>query len=314
MAPLRWTALIALVLVVMSLAACGGDGGATETGKGPVRVATSISVFADMVRRVGGDRVTVISLIPPGADAHTYQPSPKTVKKLGAVRAVFVNGAHLEESLAGVLENNVPRQAKLVELSQGMRAIDFEQEPVGPEPKAGENEEEEPGGNPHFWLDVQNAKTYVQRIHDTLAEVDPDGRSAYAAGTDRYLNDLDGLDREIKDKIGTIPPNQRKLVTFHDAFPYFARAYGLDLVGYVVRAPGRDPSARDIKDLEDKLRQQKVKTVFKEPQLNAKLLERAAKDAGVKVDVLYSDALTGDIKSYVEMMRRNADNIVKGLK
>ncbi|MFN8556525.1 MAG: metal ABC transporter substrate-binding protein, partial [Dehalococcoidia bacterium] len=101
---------------------------------------------------------------------------------------------------------------------------------------------------------------------------------------------------------------------FHDAFPYFARAYGLDLVGYVVRAPGREPSAQEIKALSDTLREQKVRTVFKEPQLNAKLLDRAAKDAGVKVDVLYSDALTKDVTTYIEMMRRNTDNVVKGLK
>jgi ABC-type Zn uptake system ZnuABC Zn-binding protein ZnuA len=310
-----WPALLTLVL--LAAAACGGDdtNGATETGDGPVRVATSISVFSDMIRQVGGDRVSVLSLIPPGADAHTYQPGPQDVKKLGDVRAVFINGAGLEESLMGVLENNKPAGAPLVELSAGLRPITFEAESVGSATADDDHaEDEHEGANPHFWLDVQNAKRYVERIRDTLAEVDPEGRAAYAANADSYLKELDDTDAYIKSQIATIPPDQRKLVTFHDAFPYFAQAYGLDLVGFVVRAPGREPSAREIKELGDTIRDQHVKTVFKEPQLSAKVLDRAAADAGVKVDVLYSDALTKEISSYVAMMRRNADTVAAGLK
>jgi len=305
--------LLALALAA-AVAACGDDDakGAGTTGTGPVRVATSISVFADMIRQVGGDRVTLISLVPPGADAHTYQPGPKDVKQLGDVRAVFLNGAGLEQSLRGVIENNTAKTAKTVELSQGLTPISFEAEAVGP---AGKDEEaEEEGDNPHFWLDVQNAKRYVERIRDTLVEVDPDGRATYAANTERYLKELDDTNAYINEQIATVPAAQRKLVTFHDAFPYFARAYGLDLVGFVVRAPGREPSAREVKELGDTLRREQVKTVYKEPQLNAKLLERAAKDAGVRVDVLYSDALTKEIPTYVQMMRRNADAIVRGLR
>jgi zinc/manganese transport system substrate-binding protein/manganese/iron transport system substrate-binding protein len=125
---------------------------------------------------------------------------------------------------------------------------------------------------------------------------------------------LDETDAYIRSQIETIPKEQRKLVTFHDAFPYFARAYGLELTGYVVRAPGREPSAQEIKTLSDTLRRQQVRAVFKEPQLNARLLERAAKDAGVRVEVLYSDALTKEITSYVQMMRLNADTIARGLR
>lgn len=313
---LQRVSLLLLPLLLL-LAACGDDtkDAATQSGAGPVKVATSISVFADMLRQVGGGRVTVIGLIPPGADAHTYQPGPKDVKKLGDVRAVFLNGAGLEKSLKGVIENNTPAGAKTVDLSAGLTPIAFEQEAVGPEPSAKDAEhEDEEGANPHFWLDVQNAKRYVQRIRDTLVEVDPEGRAAYTANAERYLAELDATDAYIKQQIGTVPPAQRKLVTFHDAFPYFAKAYGLDLVGFVVRAPGRDPSARDIKELGDTIKREGVRTVFKEPQLNAKLLDRAAKDAGVRVDVLYSDALTKDVPTYLQMMRTNADKIAQGLK
>jgi ABC-type Zn uptake system ZnuABC Zn-binding protein ZnuA len=311
-------ALLFLPLLLL-LAACGDDdkNTATESGSGPVHVATSISVFADMIRQVGGDRLTVLSLIPPGADAHTFQPGPQDVKKLGDARAIFINGADLEESLMGVIENNLPSGAKLVELSDGLRPITFEAEGVGPEGSDDDEhagEEEHEGANPHFWLDVQNAKRYVERIRDTLIEVDPEGRATYTANADRYLKELDDTDTYIKSQIATIPEAQRKLITFHDAFPYFAEAYGLDLVGFVVRAPGREPSAREIKELGDTIREEGVKTVFKEPQLNAKLLDQAAKDAGVKVDVLYSDALTKDITSYVQMMRRNAETIAQDLK
>jgi manganese/iron transport system substrate-binding protein len=310
--------LLALLPLLVLLTACGDDekDKATVTGSGPVRVATSISVFADLVRQVGGDRVTVVSMIPPGADAHTFQPGPKDVKQLGDVRAIFVNGADLEESLMGVIENNKPASARMVELSAGLTPVTFEGEAVGPEPsgKDADEEEEHEGANPHFWLDVQNAMVYVQKIRDTLSEVDPEGRASYAANAERYLRELDETDAYIKQQIATIPPEQRKLVTFHDAFPYFAKAYGLEPVGFVVRAPGREPSAREIKELGEKIKSEGVKTVYREPQLNAKLLERAAKDAGVKVDVLYSDALTKEITSYVQMMRTDADKIAQGLK
>ena len=314
---MRRVLFLLLSSLLLMAAACGDDekNGATETGSGPVRVATSMSVFADMIRQVGGDRVTVISLIPPGADAHTFQPGPKDVKKLGDVRAVFVNGAGLEESLEGVLTNNVPDSARVVELSAGLTPITFEAEAVGPEGADDhEDEEEHEGANPHFWLDVQNAKRYVERIRDTLVEVDAEGRQSYAVNADRYLQELDATDAYIRQQVATIPPDQRKLVTFHDAFPYFARAYGLDLVGFVVRAPGREPSAREVRELGETIERENVKTVFKEPQLNARLLDRAAKDAGVKVALLYSDALTKEITSYVRMMRTNADAVAQGLR
>jgi ABC-type Zn uptake system ZnuABC Zn-binding protein ZnuA len=304
-----WAAVLAL-----ALAACGrgGGSGAGESGSGPVRVATTLSVFADFVRQVGGERVTVVTLVPAGADPHTYQPAPRDVQRLTTVRAVFVNGAGLEGGLRDLIEHNLPRGATLVELSAGLTPITYTPEEVGPaDSGAGHGPEE--GVNPHFWLDVKNAQHYVRRIRDTLVEVDPEGREAYTANADRYLAELDALDAEIRAKIATIPPERRKLVTFHDAFPYFARAYGLQLVGYVVRAPGREPSAQEIKELSAVLRREQVKTVYKEPQLNAKVLERAAADAGVRVDVLYSDALTKDVPTYVAMMRRNADALVRGL-
>jgi ABC-type Zn uptake system ZnuABC Zn-binding protein ZnuA len=307
----------ALPVVVAFLAACGDGGAATTSGDRPVRVAASISVFADMARQVGGERVAVIALIPPGADAHTFQPSPKDVKRLGDVRAVFLNGAHLEESLQGIIAGATPKQARVVELSEGLRALDFEPEPVGPEPrtaKEGGKEEGEAGGNPHFWLDIANARQYVRRIRDTLIEVDGEGRAAYTANAERYLKELDDTDAYIRAQIETIPMEQRRLVTFHDAFPYFARAYGLEPAGYVVRAPGREPSAREIKELGEIIRRQRVRAVFKEPQVNARLLDRAARDAGVRVEILYSDALTRDVPSYIAMMRRNADTIARSLR
>ena len=304
-----WTAALALML-----AACGGSGreGAVETGGGPVRVATTLSIFTDFVRQVGGERVTVVTLVPAGADPHTYQPAPRDVQRLSTVRAVFVNGAGLEGGLRDLTEHNLPKGATLVELSAGLTPITYTPEEIGPA-DSGAAQGPEEGVNPHFWLDVKNAQHYVRRIRDTLIAVDPEGQALYTANADRYLAELDALDAEIRAKIAAIPPERRKLVTFHDAFPYFARAYGLELVGYVLRAPGREPSAQEIKELSAVLRREQVKTVYKEPQLNAKVLERAAADAGVRVDVLYSDALTRDVPTYVEMMRRNADNLVRGL-
>ncbi len=292
--------LTSLLVLVTLLTACGDDRttSAGQRGAGPVRVAASISVLGDLVAQVGGERVTVIGLIPPGADGHTFQPAPRDVKQLADVRAVFLNGLGLEERLAGVIANNVPKSAPVVELAAGLPTL----------------EGDEHGANPHLWLDATLAARYVERIRDTLSGADPEGAAAYQANATRYLAELAQLDADLRAQIATIPAAQRKLVTFHDAFPYFAQAYGLELVGFVVRSPGREPSAREVKDLGETLRAQGVRTVYKEPQLNAKLLEQAAKDAGVKVDVLYSDALTGDIATYVAMMRRNGEHLVRGLR
>jgi zinc/manganese transport system substrate-binding protein/manganese/iron transport system substrate-binding protein len=187
-----------------------------------------------------------------------------------------------------------------VVLSEGLEPID---------------EGEHAGGNPHFWLDVANAQHYVEKIRDTLVEVDPQGAEVYRANAKKYLAELEELNRYIKNKSISIPEERRKLVTFHDAFPYFAKAYGFELVGVILKNPDAEPSSREVAEVVRTVEEQDVPAIFTEPQFNARLADTIAREAGVEVYELYTDTLTKDGagRSYAAMMRTNIDHIVEAL-
>jgi len=286
--PLAAMALMASVL----LTACQEEEEVEEGETPRVNVVVSLAIFADFVRQVGSDRVDVSTLIPAGADPHTYEPGPSRVAELTNADLVIANGLGLEATLEDVIEENTPSSAISVELAEGLPLID---------------------NNPHLWLDVQNAIAYLERIRDALAEIDPAGAETYRANTDSYLAELQALDEEVAAAIDSIPSEKRKLVTFHDAFPYLAHRYGLELVGVVVASPGKEPSAKDVANLVEAIAAEDVPAVFKEPQLNARILELAADDAGVEVCTLYSGALDKKVNTYVKLMRFNAKELVRCL-
>jgi ABC-type Zn uptake system ZnuABC Zn-binding protein ZnuA len=284
-------ALLAVALVAGALgAACGGDDESEDAGQ--VKVTATLGLFADLVQQVGGDRVEVSTLVPGGTDVHTYEPPPSAIARLGEAKLVVMNGLHLEESLEDVIEENVSSAAILLELAADLPTLDE---------------------NPHLWLDVQNGMTYVERIRDALASVDSAGADVYRANADCYLGELRTLDQEVTAAVESIPRERRKLVTFHDAYPYLAQAYGLQIVGFVAASPGQEPSAQEVSDLANAISEEDVPAVFTEPQFSARILELAADDAGVDVCVLYSDAFSDDVQSYVELMRFNARELVRCL-
>ncbi len=274
------------------LIACQEEEEAEEGETPRVSVVVSLAIFADFARQVGGDRVDVSTLVPAGADPHTYEPGPSRVAKLTKADLVIVNGLGLEAALEDVVEENTSSSAILVELAEGLPVIDK---------------------NPHLWLDVLNAIAYVEHIRDALAEIDLAGADTYRANADGYLAELRTLDEGMAAAIDSIPPERRKLVTFHDAFPYLARRYGLEVVAVVVTSPGKEPSAKDVANLVDAIAAEDVPAVFKEPQLNARILELAADDAGVEVCTLHSAALDKKVNTYVKLMRFNAKELTRCL-
>jgi ABC-type Zn uptake system ZnuABC Zn-binding protein ZnuA len=347
-----------LVLGVFALlaAGCGGtsgeEGGGAAGSEERMRVSATITVVGDLVEEVGGDRVEVSSVAPPGADVHTFQPKPSDVQKLSESEVIFQSGQGLELWLDDLIQSAGNEDATVVELSEGLEPIGAEEhgeehgehaeegaheeeshgeeEHAGDEgaheEHAGEHGEEEPAeegehghehteGNPHFWLDVENAEHYVENIRDALIEADPEGEDTYRDNAREYLAELEELDAYITEQAGTIPEERRNLVTFHDAFPYFAEAYGFELVGVIVQNPEAEPSSREVAELVREIEEQEVPAVFAEPQFNAGLAETIADEAGVEVKTLYSDALVGNegADSYESMMRTNIDNVVEGL-
>ncbi len=290
--------LAALALTLSGLAtSCYGGAAANTSGK--VRVVTSAELFADFIRNVGGDRVEVTALVPGHADPHTYEPVPRRVQDVANADLVVINGVGLEETLMGLINNNVRKGVPVVEMAAGLPLIG--------------GDVNEPTGNPHLWMDPQYAMHYVEGIRDALIGVDPAGEAAYRANAGAYLQQLSALDGEIATAMASIPQDRRKLVTFHDSFPYFAQRYSLEVAGVVVEAPGREPSAREMARLEDKIRADDIRVVFKEPELNAQLLEMAAQDAGAKVMTLLNVAYADNVHSYIELIRFDAQQLVQGL-
>ena len=288
----RWTrwSLRSLTSVLLAAAVFAGACGGEDDRQEGLRVVTSLEVFADMVRNVAGDRADVSALLPAGADPHTFELTPGRVAEVARADIAFINGLGLEGNVQDVIEENAG--GPVVELTQGLDTID---------------------GNPHLWLDVSKARRYVERIRDALSELNPAGRAGYEANARAYLQELAALDGEVEMAVNSIPPDNRKLVTLHDAFPYLAGRYGLEVVAVVAPSPGQEPSARRLAELTETLRSESVPTVFKEPQFNANVLELAAEDAGVRVLNLLSDAFVDDVNSYVELMRFNARQLQEGL-
>jgi manganese/iron transport system substrate-binding protein len=290
--------LTGLLLATAALAAaCGGKGEPSQPKAGP-KVVTSIELFADLIRQVGGERAQVTALVPADADPHTYEPVPSKVVDVSEADLVLINGVGLEETLLSLIKNNVRSGVPIIEMSAGLPVLDAGNQGTG---------------NPHLWLNVRNAMHYVEVARDALIQVDPAGEAEYGANAQNYLAELEGLDRQVEQSIASIPAERRKLVTFHDAYPYFAERYGLTVVAVVVRSPGQEPSASDVADLATTIRAENVPAVFKEPEFNARVLELAAKDAGVEVCTLYSDAFQGDVDSYVKLMQFNASELVRCL-
>jgi ABC-type Zn uptake system ZnuABC Zn-binding protein ZnuA len=280
----------------------GCDDNEPNGGDSRVRVVATLEIFADMARNVGGDAVDVDALLPAGADPHTFEVAPTRVVDIVEADIVIMNGLGLEESIHDVIETNA--EGEVIELAAGLPILD------GEDAQGGASEH---SGNPHLWLDARLAARYVESIRDAMVAVDPGRRATYESNATAYLEEIGQLDREIEDAVSSIPPERRKLVTLHDAFPYFASRYGLEIVAVAVPSPGQEPSAKDIADLAAVLRSEDVPAVFAEPQFNSRVLDAAAGDAGVRVLDLLSDAYAGDVESYVELMRFNAGQLIEGL-
>ncbi len=267
-------------------------------------VVASTTVFADMVRNVGGDRISVASLVPANGDVHTFEPRPSDVRTLAGASLIVMNGLGLDDWLDKTVGNAAPR-ATVVKLGVDLPGATYV---VG--------EEASGPPNPHLWMNVQYAIGYVDRIAAALKQADPADSATFDANAAAYKQTLTTLDGWVKDQIGSIPQDNRKFVSFHDAFPYYAAAYGLTIVGVAVEAPGQDPSAAYTAQLIDAIKQAHVKAIFSEAQFPAKLVDQLASATGASVvSDLYDDAI-GDppITSYEAIIRWDTDQFVKALK
>lgn len=319
--------LLAMATAGASGAACGGgfesgggaageEGSATAAGTvsgagaGPVVVATcTTGMVADLAREVGGSRVRVERLMGEGVDPHLYKPSIRDVGKLNRADGLFYNGLRLEGKMGGVFER--------LERRKPTRAVTSG---VAPE-RLLDLEEGHP--DPHLWFDVAAWSAGVDVVRDLLIELDPEGASEYAANAARYRRQLEDLDRECREAIATIPESRRVLVTAHDAFHYFGRAYGLEVRAIQGVSTESEAGVRSINELVDFLVSRKIGAVFVEstiPDRNVRALVEGCRARGHAVRIggeLYSDAMGRDGTpegTYVGMVRHNVRAIVEALR
>ncbi|MDP9270194.1 MAG: metal ABC transporter substrate-binding protein [Chloroflexota bacterium] len=303
----RPKAILSLILVPLIMAALIGCGTSTTGGgssAGTVNVVATTTVFADMVRNVGGSHVNVTSLVPKNGDVHTFEPRPSDVRAVANAQLLVMNGLGLDDWLERTITNASKEGTPLVKL-----AVDL--------PGIGLLPGEEPGTqNPHLFMDPLYAEQYADRIAAGLKQVDPANSAAYDSNATAYKGTLEALDTWVREQVATIPQANRKLVTFHDAFPYYAREYGITIVGVAVDAPGQDPSAGYTAKLVDAIRAAAVKAIFSESQFPAKLVQQLASETGTKVVAnLYDDAI-GDppVTSYEEIIRWDTQQLVGALR
>jgi ABC-type Zn uptake system ZnuABC Zn-binding protein ZnuA len=296
-----WTALL---IVATALTGLGCGTSAPEQGR-RLNVVTTVAPITSIVATVAGDEAEVTGLVPEGTNSHTYEPPPSAARALAEADLVFVNGLGLEEPIRRL----APRRSRVVEL--GDRAIrpdehiyDFSFPRSGGKP------------NPHLWTDPLLAKEYARIAADTLAQHDSRHADEYRANYERFATKADELDRAVRAATASVP--EPKLLTYHDAYAYFARRYGWKVIGAIQVASFDEPSPREVADLIAQLRRERVPAIFGSEVFPSPVLAQIGKEAGVRyVDSLRDDDLPGrpgdPHHSWLGLMRLNLVTMVRAL-
>jgi zinc/manganese transport system substrate-binding protein len=267
--------------------------------EGRLNVVASFSILADFVKNIGGDRVNVTSLVGPNGDAHVYAPAPQDAKTVADARLVVINGLGLDGWLPRLLQS-AGSKAAVITASKGITPLKLGSEV-----------------DSHAWQSVENAKIYVQNIRDGLVQADAASADYFRRNTDRYLADLDALDREVRSEIQKIPLERRKIISTHDAFGYFAKAYDIAFIAPLGVSTETEPSARDVAVIIAQVKKDEIPAVFLENITDDRLMRRIAEETGAKVGgTLYSDSLTdekGPVPTYIALVRHNIKALTSAL-
>ena len=303
-------AALAAAVAMPLVAGCGRieEAAGRDLGTGPLEIVATTGMIGDVVENVGGARVDVTTLMGPGVDPHLYRASEGDVERLAGADLILFNGLHLEAKLSEVLERLEGRTATVT------RGIDRSQL-LAPPQFAG-------AFDPHVWFDVGLWLTTVGEVRDELSRLDPGSRALYRANATRYEAALRELDAYVRRRAGDVPPERRVLVTAHDAFNYFGRAYGFDVRGLQGISTVSEAGAGDVQELARFIAERRIPTIFVESSVSPRAIEavrEAVRARGFDVQIgaqLFSDAM-GDPGtpegSYVGMVRHNIDVIVAGL-
>ncbi|MDP9071751.1 MAG: metal ABC transporter substrate-binding protein [Actinomycetota bacterium] len=287
--PVGAWAAIALVALV-ALVACGDRGGQRSAGAerdGRLKVVTTVAPITSIAANVIGDRADVEGVVPEGADSHTFEPPPSVAEVLSEADVIFLNGLQLEEPTKELALANKRDGAVLVELGNetldpGEYAYDF----------SFPREEGRP--NPHLWTNPPMARRYAEIVKETMVGQDPENAASYRDNYERFSRLVEQLDRAMRESFATLPPERRKLLTYHDAYAYFAREYGWEVIGAIQVSSFEDPTPKEVADLVEQVEREGVPAIFGSEVFPSAVLEQIGKEAGVRyVDVLRDDDLPG---------------------
>jgi len=280
------TSLVAFSLAVsLLLAACAPTASAANSDK--LTVVSTVSPITNIIYNIGGNRINLSGIVPEGVNSHTFEPAPSNAKMLSQADIIFVNGLKLEEPTLNLAEANKKADAEIVLLGEqtltpDQYVYDFSFPKDGGSP------------NPHLWLNPMNALRYAEIVKDTLVRRDPNNADYYNQNFATFKTRIEALDQAIKATIDSIPESNRKLLTYHDSWAYFAPRYGMTVIGAIQPADFSEPSAREVAQLIQQIRNEKVPAIFGSEVFPSPILEQIAKETGAKyVSDLRDDDLPG---------------------
>ncbi|MCP5094292.1 MAG: zinc ABC transporter solute-binding protein [Chloroflexi bacterium] len=296
---------------------------AVELDGALLKVVATTSIIGDVVAQVGGDTIELTTLINPGQDPHSYEPGARMLTAVANTNIIFVNGWDLEESLLRDLKE-IGEDAPIVPISANITPLAFGENTHNHDHDEQVEYERRPhSADPHVWLNIQNVKQWVDNVEHILSQLDPINANSYANNAAAYLVQLNELEAYAESQLGSIPTENRFIVTNHDALGYFVHAYDLTILGTVI--PGlstlAEPSAKALTNLIKEMEEHAVCTLFTETTVSDSLIQTVADEltlcAEVKVLQLYTGAIgpiNSGTDSYIGMFRANVDTVTSGLK
>jgi ABC-type Zn uptake system ZnuABC Zn-binding protein ZnuA len=280
-------------------------------GNGKLNVVTTVAPISSIVRNVGGDRIDLYGIVPDGTNSHTFEPAPSDARVLSQADLIFVNGLALEEPTMALADTNIREGAQIVSLGD---------QTINPDEWVFDFSfpEDEGHPNPHLWTNPPFAKRYAEIIAETLSARDPENADYYAENLTRFSDALDALDAAIATAVETVPEENRKLLTYHDSWAYFAPRYGFVVIGAVQPSDFSEPSPQEVAALIDQIRAEGVPAVFGSEVFASDVLEQIAGEAGATyIDQLRDDAPPGEPNApehtYLGMMIRNMELMLPAL-
>lgn len=278
----------------------------SENNQGKLLVVTTVAPLTNIVSNIAGDRLQIKGIIPEGTDSHTFEPRPSDADLLRQAKLIFVNGLNLESPTEKLANASKPKDTKIYELGdntiskeQWMFDFSFPKDKGDP--------------NPHLWVNPKYAEAYAKLAAEQLSQLDPAGKDYYATNLKNYLQRLEDLDKATRAVVASIPAQNRKLLTYHDSWAYWAREYGFEVIGAIQPSDFKEPSAKDVAKLTDQIRKTDVPAIFGSEVYPSKVEEQIAREAKVKTANTADDELPGKDGSANAMENKNPEHTYIGM-